>query len=97
MSEGDLPYLQEKVLTQLHNLGPELAELAYETARRTYPQAPSLKELLAWDRQDPNEEPNPILARPSPQLGNRTVAEWLQSNPFPSSPQDPTPETSTPD
>ena len=101
MSERDLPYLQESALKTLWSLGPQTTDLAYEAAREEYPRSPSLKELLAFDHQDPNSSPDPLLAMPSKQLGGRTVAEYLQSQRQQPSSQDqlsppPAPETSTP-
>jgi hypothetical protein len=32
------------------NLGPGIAEKAYHVARELHPSAPTLKELMAWER-----------------------------------------------
>jgi len=59
MSEGDLRLLQWKVQDSQETLGPELLETAYEVARELHPEAPSLKELMAWDRQTPFRSQEP--------------------------------------
>ena len=54
MAEGDLEYLQEQTRRmQETSTDPEELRQAYEMAREMHPSAPSLKELLAWDRQRP--------------------------------------------
>ena len=53
MSEGDLGYLQHRVQESLLFQPQETVEQAYEMAREMHPSAPSLKELMAWDRQGP--------------------------------------------
>lgn len=60
MSEGDLAYLQREVQGDLELIGREETELAYEIARKMHPSTPSLKELLAWDRQPSEPETEPI-------------------------------------
>jgi len=58
MSEGDLQLLQWLIQDSYEELPPEQVEWAYNVARKMHPSAPSLKELMAWDRQAPaRDEP----------------------------------------
>ena len=68
MSEGDLNLLQWTVQDSYESLPPEMVELAYEMARERHPQAPSLRELLAFDHQNPPpSNPGPLpMEQPLP-------------------------------
>src|SRR4051794_36826573 len=50
MSIGDLRWLQRTMKEANEDLGPEMARKAYNVVREIHPGAPSLKELMAWDR-----------------------------------------------
>ena len=57
MSQGNLPYLQKVVRWVIEHNGQAVTQAAYEAAREQFPKAPSMKELLAWDRQSPPPAP----------------------------------------